>query len=92
MFKYFTKAFKITNDNIILTTPLVLFLLLFGVYTELAQNAPANLPSALLLLTTMVFMLGAFMAGWFYMVKKGLTLTNKSLFSMKTRAKLRLIY
>jgi hypothetical protein len=77
MIKYFVKAFKITNENIILTTPLVLFLLLSSIYFEVAQNAPRTLPSATLLLTTVLFMFSAFFSGWFFMVKKAIDLDKK---------------
>lgn len=87
MIKYFTKAFKITNDNIILTTPLVLFLLLTSIYFEVAQHAPANIFSLILLVVTILFMFSAFFAGWFYMVKKAVDLDKKEFIIDEDRAK-----
>lgn len=77
MIRYFIKAFKITNENIILTTPLVLFLFLFSIYLGVAQNAPATTISAILLLITIVLMFSAFFAGWFFMVRKAVELNKK---------------
>lgn len=93
MIKYFKKAFKITNDNIILTTPLVLFLLLSSIYFDMAQNAPRTLPSAVLLLTTTLLMFSAFFAGWFFMAKKAIELDKKEFIidEDKTKASFNLI-
>ncbi len=87
MIKYFGRAFKITNENIILTTPLVLFLLLLIIYLGVAQNAPANIISAVLLLITILFMVAAFIAGWLYMVKKVIELDKKEFIIDEDKAK-----
>lgn len=87
MIRYFTKAFKITNDNIILTTPLVLFLLLTSIYFEVSQHAPANIFSLILLLITILFMFSAFFAGWFYMIKKAIDLEKKEFIIEDDKAK-----
>jgi len=87
MIKYFARAFKITNENIILTTPLVLFLFLLSLYMGVAQNAPENLASAILLLITILFMVSAFFAGWFYMVKKAIDLDNQEFIIEEDKAK-----
>lgn len=87
MIKYFTKAFKITNENIILTTPLVLFLLLSSIYIEVAQNAPSNIFSAILLIVTILFMVSAFFAGWFFMVKRAIDLDKKEFIIDEDKAK-----
>ena len=87
MLKYFTKAFKITNENIILATPLVLFLFLFSIYIGIAQSAPNNAASAILLLLTILFMLSAFFAGWFYMVKKAVDLDKQEFIIDEDKAK-----
>lgn len=76
MIKYFLNAFKITNENIILTTPLVLFLLLLSIYLGIAKNAPDNIASFILLLITIVFMISAFFAGWLFMVKKAISISK----------------
>lgn len=87
MIKYFNQAFKITNENIILTTPLILFLFLLSIYLEAARNAPANILSMLLLLVTTLFMLAAFFAGWFNMVKKAVDLDKQKFLAEEERAK-----
>lgn len=74
MIRYFKRAFKITNENIILATPLVLFLFLLSIYLEIAKNAPQNIQASVLLLFTILFMLSAFFAGWFYMVQRAIDL------------------
>lgn len=87
MIKYFHKAFKITNDNIILTTPLVLFLFLLSIYIGVAQNAPSNTSSFILLSATILFMLSAFFAGWFYMVREAIKLDKKEFDIEEAKAK-----
>lgn len=87
MIKYFQRAFKITNENIILTTPLILFLFLLGIYLDVAKNTPENIFSAILLLTTTLFMLSAFFAGWLYMVKKAVDLEKKEFLIEEDKAK-----
>lgn len=87
MIKYFKRAFKITNDNIILTTPFVLFLLLLSIYFGIVQNAPVNIFAALLLLITSLFMTSAFLAGWFFMVKKAIDLDKKEFIVEEEKAK-----
>lgn len=87
MIKYFSKAFKITNENIILTTPLVLFLLLLSIYLGIAKNAPETLASAILLIITIWFMFSAFHAGWFFMVKKAIDLNKKEFIIEEDKAK-----
>lgn len=87
MIKYFKKAFKITNDNIILATPLILFLFIFSIYINAAQGAPENIPSFILLATTTLFMLAAFFAGWFHMVKRAVELDGKEFILDEDKAK-----
>lgn len=87
MFKYFLNAFKVTNDNIILTTPLVLFLLVFSIYIGVAKSAPSNAASAILLLITTLFMLSAFFAGWLFMVKRAVDLSKMEFIIDEDRAK-----
>lgn len=87
MIKYFQKAFQITNDNIILTTPMVLFLFLLSIYIGIAQGAPINLASSILISLTTLFMLSAFFAGWFYMVQKAIELDKKEFILDQDKAK-----
>lgn len=87
MIKYFSRAFKITNENIILTTPLILFLFLLSIYLDVAKNAPENLLSAALLLITTLFMVSAFFAGWFFMVKRAIYLDKQEFIVEEERAR-----
>lgn len=87
MIKYFKNAFKITNENIILTTPLVLFLFLLSIYLGVAQRAPESLVSSVLLLITILFMLSAFFAGWLNMVKKAIELNKQEFIVEEEKAK-----
>src|SRR5574344_1491990 len=87
MIKYFSRAFKITNENIILTTPLVLFFLLFVIYAGVMHNAPKTLSYTVLSLITGIFMISAFLSGWFFMVKKSVELDKREL-SEDDRAKM----
>lgn len=87
MIKYFGKAFKVTNENIILTTPLVLFLFLLSLYLGVAQKAPVNNASVILLSFTILFMLSAFFAGWFFMVKRAIDLEKLEFVADEDKAK-----
>ncbi len=61
------KIFSLTNKYIILATPLILFSLISGIYlTVSAAGKVINLLIAIILFT---FMLAAFIAGWFNMIK-----------------------
>ena len=69
MFKIFKNAFKISYNNLIIATPLLLFLLILNVYLMIAKDAVKALPSAILLFLTLFLMVSAFLAGWLYMIK-----------------------
>ncbi len=69
MIKIFKEAFKISYNNIIIATPLLIFLLIINLYLVISKNAVSALPSTILFFTTLFLMISAFLAGWFYMVK-----------------------
>ena len=69
MIKVFKDAFKVSSENIVLATPLLVFLLLINIYLIVAKDAVKVLPSALLFFLTLLLMISAFMSGWFYMIK-----------------------
>lgn len=69
MIKVFKDAFKISFENIILATPLLLFLFLLNIYLVVAKNAVKAMPSTILFYLTLFFMFSAFLAGWFFMVR-----------------------
>ena len=64
------KVFNLANKYIILATPLILFSLLSNLYALFSASGKIiNLLFALILLTLMS---GAFIAGWFVMIKKAI--------------------
>lgn len=87
MIKYFARGFKITNENIILTTPLVLFGLLLSIYLGFAQNAVRNFLTLSLLLLTVLLMLSAFFSGWLFMAKKAVEFDKKEITDEEEKAK-----
>ena len=73
MIKYFRDALRITNNNMILATPLILFLILISLYNGMfADTQNANL----LMLNVFISLLmwAAFLSGWFYFVNKIISL------------------
>jgi len=65
------KVFKLTNKYLVLATPLILFSLVSNIYVAFSlQGRIINLIIALFLL---ILMTGAFLAGWFFMIKKVVT-------------------
>ena len=62
------KIFKLTNKYIILATPLILFSLISNLY--FAFSAQGKLLNLLIALFLILLMTGAFIAGWFNMIKK----------------------
>src|SRR5574344_1700550 len=87
MIKYFRKAFSITNDNIVLTIPLVLCLLIFSIYLGFAKTTPENIQAIVLLLVTVILMISAFWAGWLYMVKSAINLDKKDFYIEEEKSK-----
>lgn len=70
------KVFLITNRYIVLATPLILYSLISSVYLAISASSGKvyNLIFAILLFA---FMTAAFIAGWFYMIKKAVTEPNR---------------
>jgi hypothetical protein len=75
MLELFKEAVKITNYNIILTIPLILFIKVLDLYTM--YSVVNSTPRLLVATLTVLFMFGAFCAGWFYMVKGAIELSKK---------------
>ena len=78
MIKIFKDSLKISYSNIIMATPLLVFLLLLNVYLVIAKNAVKALPSTILFCITLLLMVSAFLAGWFYMIKSAVGAYNNS--------------
>lgn len=87
MFKLFKEAFKTTNDCIILAIPLVLFMWILSFYFGFS-NTVVNSPAEFILaFITVLFMTGAFLSGWFYMVKNAIGISHKVFVMDADRAK-----
>ena len=66
LFKYFADALSITNNNIILLSPLILFIMFVSIYLLVS---PSNVLWNLLFVLILFFaMTSAFFSGWFYTV------------------------
>lgn len=87
MIKYFSKAFKITNENIILTTPLILFMILIGIYSSIFNNVAGNIYVIVITAITALFMFSAFFGGWFYMIKKAIDLEKFNFLTIEEKTK-----
>ena len=74
MIKYFKKAFKLTNENLVLTVPFILFLLTILIYIGFAHTLIRNSATLLIYLVTIFAMIVAFLAGWLYMVQQAIEL------------------
>lgn len=72
MIRYFFDALRITNNNIILATPLILFMLIVSIYSVILQTMSSSPVMYFLFLMTLGLMIAAFAAGWFYIVKKAI--------------------
>lgn len=62
------KVFNITNKYIVLATPLILYSLLSNIYLVVSASG-GKIPSILFAIFLFMLMTGAFIAGWFNMVK-----------------------
>ncbi len=71
MREHFKHAFEITNNNLFLTVPLVMFMLLLSVYVGLVVWSPGTSDAKwILAIITSFFMITAFIAGWLNMIKE----------------------
>ena len=87
MIKLFIDSFKITNDCIILATPLILFLTLLGLYTAYAGYAADDPIKLFLSLVTLLIMFCGFLSAWLYMAKKTLAMHKRIFLFDKDRLK-----
>ena len=67
MLSYIKDSFQLTNKYIILATPLILFSLSSSLY--ILFSVGGNLLSLLIALVLFGLMVGAFLSGWFFMIK-----------------------
>ncbi len=68
MFGIIKESFKLTNKYIVLATPLILFSLLSSLY--LLLSAGGKVIGLLIAVILFFLMLGAFLSGWFFMLKR----------------------
>ena len=66
MFKTIKESLKITNDNIILATPLIFFSLISSLY--MIFSAAGSKIGLIISAVLFFMMLGAFLSGWFYII------------------------
>ena len=77
MLEFLKKALKITNENFIIVLPFVLFYILLNLYLGYTKYMLDTVLEALIAMLTITFMFAVFLAGWNYMVKKALELSQK---------------
>ena len=87
MRELFKEAVKITNYNIILTIPLILFVKIVDLYSLYSRYHIDSTPKFLLASLTILFMFGIFCSGWFYMIKGAISLSKKIFVLDEDRAK-----
>ncbi len=77
MLKLYKDTVKTTNENIILATPLIVFMWLLSLYLGFSKSSVTSLPLLILFFMTVLFMTCAFFSGWFYMVKEAVALSKQ---------------
>lgn len=87
MSKLLKDSVKTTNDNIILAIPLVVFMWIVGLYLGYSRLSADSIPEFALAIVTLLFMLGAFLSGWFYMVRAAVQVSKKVYVLDEDRAK-----
>ena len=87
MKELFKDAAKITNYNLILTIPLIIFVKVLDLYSMYSKYTVDSVPKFILASITMLFMFGVFCAAWFYMVERAVELSKKVFVLDEDRAK-----
>lgn len=87
MKELFKDAAKITNYNLILTIPLIIFVKVLDLYSIYSKYTVDSVPKFILASITMLFMFGVFCAAWFYMVERAVELSKKVFVLDEDRAK-----
>ena len=91
MRELFKDAVKITNYNIILTIPLIIFVKVLDLYSLYSRYNVDTTMKFIIASITVLFMFGIFCSGWFLMVKGAITLSKKVFVLDIDRAKATLI-
>ena len=87
MRELFKETAKITNYNIILTIPLIIFVKVLDLYSLYSRYHIDSTPKFLLASLTVLFMFGVFCSGWFYMIEGAIKLSKKVFVLDEDRAK-----
>lgn len=73
----FKETFKITNNSLILTIPMILCLKIIEIYTKYINSSADSGAKFLFAFLTLIFMTGAFCAGFFYLIKLAVEIHKK---------------
>lgn len=87
MFKLFKDSFKVTNNCIILATPLIIFLSILGWYFTYTMSAVDNMAKLILAIITSIIMISGMLAAWLYMAKKTLSISKRVILFENERMK-----
>ena len=87
MRELFKEAGKITNYNLILVIPLIVFIKILDLYSLYSKSNIDSTPKFLVASLTVLVMFGIFCAGWFYMVEGAIKLSKKVFVLDKDRAR-----
>ena len=86
MLKIFKESFKITLDNLILSTPPLLFTALILLYSVVAEQNVKNIFSEVIILIVMLLMFSVLISGWGYMVKLAVKKHNENIKNIDTES------
>lgn len=87
MRELFRDAIKITNYNIIIAIPLIVFIKVLDLYSLFSRYNIDSMPKFLIASITVLFMFGVFCSGWFNMVEGAVQLSKKVFVLDTDRAK-----
>ncbi len=87
MFKLFKNSFNITNDCIILATPLIIFMSILGWFCKFTLTGADTVTKLILGGITLLIMASGFLSAWLYMCKKTIQLSKKIVIFDSDRAR-----
>ncbi len=87
MRELFKEAGKITNYNLILVIPLIVFIKILDLYSLYSKSNIDSTPKFLVASLTVLVMFGIFCAGWFNMIEGAIKLSKKVFVLDKDRAR-----
>ena len=73
----FKEAFRVANDSIIIAVPLIFFIKIIDLYSNFALYRADSTAKFFLATITLIFLVGAFSAAYFYMVKRSIEISKK---------------